>query len=110
MEDSICISFTMKSIFSIFTTQHHDKDLITKFLYCKKYKNILAERSFDLRTSGLWAQHASTAPLCCSYHVKKSKLLQAMQIHQTIYKIKIVSFLNQAESSQLLTTLVLFEM
>ena len=25
----------------------------------------LAERSFDLRTSGLWAQHASTAPLCC---------------------------------------------
>ena len=25
---------------------------------------ILAERSFDLRTSGLWAQHASTAPLC----------------------------------------------
>ena len=29
----------------------------------KKEKN-LAERSFDLRTSGLWAQHASTAPLC----------------------------------------------
>ena len=25
---------------------------------------LLAERSFDLRTSGLWAQHASTAPLC----------------------------------------------
>lgn len=24
----------------------------------------LAERSFDLRTSGLWAQHASAAPLC----------------------------------------------
>ena len=24
----------------------------------------VAERSFDLRTSGLWAQHASTAPLC----------------------------------------------
>ena len=29
-------------------------------------KNWLAERSFDLRTSGLWAQHASTAPLCCA--------------------------------------------
>merc|ERR1712215_547880 len=29
--------------------------------HCKKN---LAERSFDLRTSGLWAQHASTAPLC----------------------------------------------
>ena len=27
-------------------------------------KKSLAERSFDLRTSGLWAQHASTAPLC----------------------------------------------
>jgi hypothetical protein len=27
----------------------------------------LAERSFDLRTSGLWAQHASTAPLCYPY-------------------------------------------
>ena len=26
--------------------------------------NLLAERGFDPRTSGLWAQHASTAPLC----------------------------------------------
>ena len=25
---------------------------------------MLAERGFDPRTSGLWAQHASTAPLC----------------------------------------------
>ena len=32
--------------------------------YVKKKKNI-AERGFDPRTSGLWAQHASTAPLCC---------------------------------------------
>ena len=31
--------------------------------FLKKEKK-LAERSFDLRTSGLWAQHASTAPLC----------------------------------------------
>ena len=30
----------------------------------EKKKKQLAERSFDLRTSGLWAQHASTAPLC----------------------------------------------
>ena len=29
-------------------------------------KNI-AERGFDPRTSGLWAQHASTAPLCLLY-------------------------------------------
>ena len=35
--------------------------LIKLFLFWKKN---LAERSFDLRTSGLWAQHASTAPLC----------------------------------------------
>ena len=26
--------------------------------------NYLAERGVDPRTSGLWAQHASTAPLC----------------------------------------------
>ena len=32
----------------------------------KKYKEV-AERSFDLRTSGLWAQHASTAPLCFAF-------------------------------------------
>ena len=25
---------------------------------------MIAERGFDPRTSGLWAQHASTAPLC----------------------------------------------
>ena len=30
----------------------------------------LAERSFDLRTSGLWAQHASTAPLCYVYKTR----------------------------------------
>ena len=29
-----------------------------------KEKKILAERGFDPRTSGLWAQHASSAPLC----------------------------------------------
>ena len=27
-------------------------------------KKELAERGFDPRTSGLWAQHASTVPLC----------------------------------------------
>ena len=30
----------------------------------KGKKIILAERGFDPRTCGLWAQHASTAPLC----------------------------------------------
>ena len=28
-------------------------------------KNFLAVRGFDPRSSGLWAHHASTAPLCC---------------------------------------------
>ena len=30
----------------------------------KEKKKNIAERGFDPRTSGLWAQHASTAPLC----------------------------------------------
>lgn len=43
-----------------------------------KYKNNLAERGFDPRTSGLWAQHASTAPLCCCELTPlKSNVLQA---------------------------------
>ena len=33
-------------------------------------KSQLAERSFDLRTSGLWAQHASTAPLCLDVKIE----------------------------------------
>ena len=32
--------------------------------FFKKNKEVIAERGFDPRTSGLWAQHASTAPLC----------------------------------------------
>ncbi len=28
------------------------------------YSKVIAKRGFDPRTSGLWAQHASTAPLC----------------------------------------------
>ena len=67
MLDSISITFTTNKFFPIFATPLHGKDFIIKFMYCKKYENILAERSFDLRTSGLWAQHASTAPLCFSY-------------------------------------------
>ena len=40
-------------------------------------KKHLAERSFDLRTSGLWAQHASTAPLC--YHAEDTSMDTANQ-------------------------------
>ena len=35
-----------------------------------EFKTYLAERGFDPRISGLWAQHASIAPLCC--HIKYS--------------------------------------
>ena len=41
----------------------HDKHTNIEKKYLKK-KKMLAERGFDPRTSGLWAQHASTAPLC----------------------------------------------
>ena len=46
---------------------------INKKIYLK-----IAERSFDLRTSGLWAQHASTAPLCSTvelYSFRQKPLL-----------------------------------
>ena len=42
-----------------YTTETHDDDL--------------AERGFDPRTSGLWAQHASTAPLCYWPHIGFTK-------------------------------------
>ena len=38
-------------------------ELLSVYVILKK--KLLAERGFDPRTSGLWAQHASTAPLCC---------------------------------------------
>ena len=41
-------------------------EFVFSILQTKFVTKHLAERSFDLRTSGLWAQHASTAPLC--YH------------------------------------------
>ena len=37
-------------------------ELLSAYVILKK--KLLAERGFDPRTSGLWAQHASTAPLC----------------------------------------------
>ena len=43
---------------------------------------LLAERSFDLRTSGLWAQHASAAPLCC---VTAHKSFDQYAFHSEIY-------------------------
>lgn len=47
-------------------------------LWCEfagRKKCWLAERGFDPRTSGLWAQHASTAPLCfCQCYLIKALL------------------------------------
>ena len=47
-------------------------------------KIVLAEHSFDLRTSGLWAQHASTAPLCFMFDNLDLKL--ALYIIEKIEK------------------------
>ena len=38
----------------------------TIFVRVIKEKQNVAERGFDPGTSGLWAQHASTAPFCFS--------------------------------------------
>ena len=47
-------------------------------------KKYLAERSFDLRTSGLWAQHASTAPLCSPWkEIQYKKVLSEVGFEPT---------------------------
>ena len=45
------------------------------YLIGNKTKKSLAERGFDPRTSGLWAQHASTAPLCLDIHLMIGSML-----------------------------------
>ena len=45
----------------------------------------LAERSFDLRTSGLWAQHASTAPLCFATKYQKQRKTVLPTCHNVKY-------------------------
>ena len=42
---------------------------INTFSHLSGKKKLLAERGFDPRTSGLWAQHASTAPLCLAANI-----------------------------------------
>ena len=54
---------------------------LCQILHFSRYeKLLLAERGFDPRTSGLWAQHASTAPLC--YHAKNKQILHFNNIKQ----------------------------
>ena len=75
----------------------HVTDIHTKFLLDKRKKQInkdkkkwLAERGFDPRTSGLWAQHASTAPLC-SYFLMAYFNYLTWQGHQYIASFKNIS-------------------
>ena len=44
----------------------------------------LAERGFDPRTSGLWAQHASTAPLCCSESIRSKMRSRRFDVFMSI--------------------------
>ena len=55
------------------------KEVIKESSSIFQTKKTLAERGFDPRTSGLWAQHASTAPLCL-----------LLRVHQHIARVKLV--------------------
>ena len=65
----------------------HDVDLFVTPIAERQIKfdkkKALAEGSFDLPTSGLWAQHASTAPLCCPslYAEKKYFVRSGIRTH-----------------------------
>ena len=50
-------------------------------------EKILAESSFDLPTSGLWAQHAPTAPLCSPAN-QQLKLTSVLRVPGTERNIK----------------------
>ena len=57
---------------------------------------LLAERGFDPRTSGLWAQHASTAPLCLAMRLGcKSYIKQAHAPDRSFFWLPIISILLQ---------------
>ena len=53
--------------------------------YGREKKKKLAERGFDPRTSGLWAQHASTAPLCWYSLPVNIKYISRVQYIDVIY-------------------------
>ena len=78
--DTICNSFHMFGFGKKILKSSMVNILYSNSEYVKNHENILAERSFDLRTSGLWAQHASTAPLCCSCKQKN----QVFHMRQTL--------------------------
>ena len=56
-------------------------------------KHTLAERGFNPRTSGLWAQHASTAPLCFTSHPQNAiygsrRIMSVSEKYQNKNRIK----------------------
>ena len=53
---------------------------LSRFLKYQFRKKNLAERGFDPRTSGLWAQHASTAPLCSDVQPAVDSLYKVKRI------------------------------
>ena len=53
-----------------------------------KKKKEVAARGFDPRTSGLWAQHASSAPSCCP-----SDYTQDEKVYKLLCCIHFLSFL-----------------
>ena len=72
--------------------QPNPKDILSCSTGIDKLKAKVAERGFDARTSGLWAQHAPTAPLClmglhegskCLEDCKRKKLKYRYTLHYT---------------------------
>ena len=62
----------------LFTRENREKPELLSYTNMTSWvtdseKKCLAERGFDPRTSGLWAQHASTAPLCSTWKIQLAK-------------------------------------
>ena len=57
------------------------RNLISSSTGIKNLKAKIAERGFDPRTSGLWAQHAPTAPLCWMVVEQGSKCVQKEKLN-----------------------------
>ena len=72
-------------------TKHFDESLLKSLLSFIERKTlrkkIIAERGFDPRTSGLWAQHASTAPLCYIAHAQLTESIRRAQWLTTVWLV-----------------------